>query len=74
MRRMSDAWTWTYLDADGSPLSGEGLVTTAFPSQSDAENWFGETWHELAAAGVDAVILYREGQLVYGPMSLQAAE
>ena len=49
-------------------------MTTAFPSQSDAENWFGETWHELAAAGVDAVSLHREGELVYGPMSLQAAE
>ena len=40
---MSDAWTWTYLDADGAELHGEGLVTTAFPSQSDAENWFGES-------------------------------
>jgi hypothetical protein len=71
---MSDAWTWTYLDADGNPMSGEGLVSTAFPSQSDAENWFGETWHDLAAKGVDAVSLNREGALVYGPMALQPAE
>ena len=71
---MSAQWTWTYLDADGAELSGEGLVTTAFPSQSDAENWFGETWHDLAAKGVDAVSLYREGALVYGPMALQPAE
>ncbi len=71
---MSDAWTWTYLDADGNPMSGEGLVSTAFPSQSDAENWFGETWHDLAAKGVDAVSLHREGTLVYGPMALQPAE
>jgi hypothetical protein len=71
---MSDAWTWTYLDADGNPMSGEGLVSTAFPSQSDAENWFGETWHDLAAKGVDAVSLHREGALVYGPMALQPAE
>jgi hypothetical protein len=71
---MSDAWTWTYLDADGNPMSGEGLVSTAFPSQSDAENWFGETWHDLAAKGVDAVSLYREGALVYGPMALAPAE
>lgn len=71
---MSDAWTWTYLDADGTEMSGEELPTTRFPSQSDAESWFGEAWHDLAAAGVDAVSLYREGDLVYGPMSLQAAE
>ena len=71
---MSDAWTWTYLDADGAELSGEGLVTTPFPSQSDAENWFGESWHELTGLGVDAVNLYHEGRRVYGPMSLRAAE
>ena len=71
---MSDAWTWTYLDAEGREMSGEQLVTTAFPSQSDAENWFGETWHELGEAGVDAVVLHHEGSVVYGPMSLRAAE
>jgi hypothetical protein len=71
---MSDAWTWTYLDADGAEMAGEGLVTTAFPSQSDAENWFGEAWHELADLGVDAVNLFHEGRQVYGPMSLRAAE
>ena len=74
MHAMSDAWTWTYLDAEGAEMSGEALVTTGFPSQSDAENWFGETWHDLAAAGVDAVSLYHDGTLVYGPMSLRAAE
>lgn len=71
---MSDAWTWTYLDADGAEMTGEGLVTTAFPSQSDAENWFGESWHELTDLGVDAVNLFHEGRRVYGPMSLRAAE
>jgi hypothetical protein len=71
---MSDAWTWTYFDAEGKEVSGELMVTTAFPSQSDAENWFGETWHDLADAGVDAVTLRREGVVVYGPMSLRAAE
>ena len=71
---MSDAWTWTYVDAEGNAMAGEGLVTTAFPSQSDAENWFGESWHELTDLGVDAVNLFHEGVLVYGPMSLRAAE
>jgi hypothetical protein len=71
---MTDAWTWTYLDADGRELRGERLPTTAFPSQSDAENWFGESWHDLAEAGVDAVNLHLDGALVYGPMSLRAAQ
>lgn len=71
---MTDAWTWTYLDADGTAMTGDGLVTTAFPSQSDAENWFGESWHDLSDAGVDAVNLLRAGTHVYGPMSLRAAE
>jgi hypothetical protein len=71
---MTDAWTWTYLDAEGNEMGGAGLSAVAFPSQSDAENWFGETWHELADAGVDAVNLMRDGEKVYGPMSLQAAE
>lgn len=71
---MADAWTWTFLDAEGRELSGEGMVTTAFPSQADAESWFGEAWRDLAEAGVDAVTLYRDGTQVYGPMSLRAAE
>jgi hypothetical protein len=54
-------------------LSGEGLSTTAFPTQSDAESWFGEVWHELSEAGVAAVTLHRDGEKVYGPMSLDAA-
>lgn len=71
---MSESWTWTYLDADGQEMSGEGLTTTKFPTQSDAESWFGESWHELSEAGVDAVNLHRDGDLVYGPMNLQAAD
>jgi len=71
---MSEAWTWTYLDAEGHEMQGEGLVEAGFPSQSEAENWFGESWHDLADVGVDAVNLYRDGVLVYGPMSLRSAE
>jgi len=71
---MTDEWTWTYLDADGTEMIGEALVTTGFPSQSDAENWLGEQWRELAEAGVDAVTLGHEGTVVYGPMSLRAAQ
>ena len=70
---MSEQWTWTYVDADGAPLTGEGLSTTAFPTQSDAESWFGEVWHDLSEAGVAAVTLHRDGEKVYGPMGLEAA-
>lgn len=55
-------------------MAGEQLVTAAFPSQSEAESWLGESWRELAAVGVDAVTLFEEGAEVYGPMSLRAAE
>jgi len=68
---MGEAWTWSYEDADGQPMAGELLSTAQFPSQSDAENWFGETWRELAAAGVAGVTLFRDGVVVYGPMSLE---
>jgi hypothetical protein len=71
---MTDEWTWTYLDADGTTVTGEALIATGFPTQSDAESWLGEQWRELAAAGVDAVTLAHEGAVVYGPMSLHAAQ
>lgn len=71
---MTDEWTWTYLDADAMVMTGESLVSTGFPSQSDAETWLGEQWRELTEAGVDAVTLEHEGAVVYGPMSLRAAQ
>jgi hypothetical protein len=71
---MTSEWIWTYLDADATAMTGEKLVATGFPSQSDAESWLGEQWRELADAGVDAVTLEHEGAVVYGPMSLRAAQ
>lgn len=71
---MTDEWTWTYLDAEGRTMTGETLVTSGFPSQSEAESWLGEQWRELADAGVDAVTLAHESTVVYGPMSLRAAQ
>jgi hypothetical protein len=71
---MTAEWTWTYLDADATEMTGEALVSTGFPSQSEAESWLGEQWRELAGAGVDAVKLEHEGAVVYGPMSLRAAQ
>ena len=47
------------------------LPSPTHPSQSDAESWLGETWRELAAAGIAQVTLLSEdGTLVYGPMPL----
>jgi hypothetical protein len=71
---MTDEWTWTFLDADGRPMSGETVASNGFPSQSEAESWLGEQWRELADVGVDAVTLAHEGSVVYGPMSLRAAQ
>lgn len=66
------AWTWSYADADGQPVEGEYLTRAEFPTQADAESWFGEAWQDLAEAGVDSVSLWCDGGLVYGPMSLAA--
>jgi len=71
--RWTAQWTWTYYDADAKEMSGDALVTTGFPSQSEAETWLGEQWRELADLGVDAIVLEHEGAVVYGPMSLRAA-
>jgi len=67
---MSDTWTWTYEDATGKPVEGAATVSSAFPTQGDAESWLGEQWRELTAAGVTAVTLHEGDTIVYGPMSL----
>nr|WP_090597094.1 hypothetical protein [Auraticoccus monumenti] len=46
--------------------------TTSFPSQGEAEAWLAESWADLADLGVDAVSLYEDDRLVYGPMGLAA--
>ena len=64
-------WWWRLEDATGAVVEVEGeLGEQRFPSQADAESWVGETWSELAAAGVDAVTLLEVDRQVYGPMSL----
>ena len=71
---MSADWSWLYLDAHGNVMEGDQLVTTGFPTQSDAESYLGESWRDLLAAGVEAVTLRENDTVVYGPMSLRAAE
>ena len=70
---MSADWTWTCFDAEGNPLEGADVPTTGFPTQSDAENYLGESWQELLEAGVESVTLREGDTVVYGPMSLRAA-
>lgn len=70
---MSESWTWSYADRDGAAVTDAPATETSFPTQSDAENWFGETWRDLLEAGVAEVSLFRDGVLVYGPMSLEPA-
>ncbi|WP_051485687.1 hypothetical protein [Nocardioides sp. J54] len=66
-------WRWRLEDASGAEVSVTGdLAAQTFPSQGDAESWIGETWPELADAGVAQVTLFEADREVYGPMSLSA--
>ncbi len=66
-------WWWRMQDAAGNEVEvGGELADQRFASQADAESWVGETWAELAEAGVDAVVLLEHDRQVYGPMSLHA--
>ena len=70
-------WSWRFVKNDGSNADPGGPLTAAgegFPSQSDAETWVGEVWRDLLDSGVDAVVLYEEERLVYGPMSLHTTK
>ena len=55
---------------DGTLADPGDLPRETFGSQGDAENWLGENWRHLLAAGVDQVTLLEEGRTEYGPMSL----
>lgn len=67
---MTEGWHWTFEDSRGAALSGVELVTTGFPTQSDAESWLGDQWRALFATGVAAVTLHHGASPVYGPMLL----
>ncbi len=69
-----DAWTWRYEATDGSVMDDPALPRHTFPSQADAEAWVGETWRELAAAGVESVSLLHDDKVVYAAMSLRPVE
>ncbi|GAA5152280.1 hypothetical protein GCM10023340_32330 [Nocardioides marinquilinus] len=71
-------WWWRCERADGEPVDlatvpdHAALADQRFATQADAESWVGETWPDLAAAGVDQVTLLEHDRPVYGPMSLHA--
>jgi len=64
-------WWWRLENGDGEEVEvDDEFAGQRFASQADAESWVGETWSDLAAAGVDAVTLFEHDRQVYGPMSL----
>ncbi|GAA2529113.1 hypothetical protein [Pilimelia columellifera] len=63
-------WNWRYEDADGKPVDGP---QESFPSQADAESWVGQSWRELAGAGVVSVALCEDERVEY-TMGLRPAE
>jgi hypothetical protein len=65
-------WQWRLEDPSGQEVTPEGYAGERFASQADAESWVGETWADLAEAGVAAVTLLEHDREVYGPMSLSA--
>lgn len=66
-------WWWRLENGAGAEVTVMGdLADQRFASQADAESWVGEIWSDLAAEGVDAVVLFESDRRVYGPMSLHA--
>ena len=66
-------YSWRFEAADATPLPA-AAEPAPFPSQADAETWIGESWRGLLEGGVEQVSLLRDGELVYGPMSLRPLE
>ncbi len=71
---MSEQWTWTYQAAGGGVPAAGPTTSSAFPTQADAEAWLGQEWQGLLDAGLESVTLVRDDQVVYGPMTLHAAD
>jgi hypothetical protein len=64
-------YRWRYTDADGREAAGPAET---FADQADAEDWLGQQWQDLLAAGVQQVTLLEGVDEIYGPMSLLPAE
>ena len=66
------AWAWRYEGDDGK--KDAATTSEAFPSQSDAESWLGQSWRELAANGVVTAILVEDDRVEYRMSLLQAGQ
>lgn len=64
-------WTWRYESGDGGSVAGPAET---FGSQADAESWLGQTWRDLASAGVTSVALLEDERVEYRMSLLPAAE
>lgn len=53
-------WEWALTDAAGRAVSG--TLSPVFTVQFDAEQWLGEHWRALAAAGVVRARLLHRGE------------
>ncbi|MGK2309394.1 hypothetical protein [Cutibacterium sp. V970] len=69
---MSYSWIFTqpHVTVEGAEHLGEFGAGQQFESQEEAEAWLSGTWPELQDAGVDAVTLMEDDEVVYGPMGL----
>jgi len=65
------AWAWRYEGGEGKKDAGG---SEAFPSQSDAESWLGQSWKELVAAGVVTAVLVEDERVEYRMSLLPAGE
>lgn len=52
-------WLWEFRDAAGAVLPEP--TSPVFTNQYDAEQWLGQAWHELAAAGVASSVVLHAG-------------
>ena len=65
------AWSWRYEAEDGQRDAG---ASEAFPSQSDAESWLGQSWRELVANGVVTAVLVEDDRVEYRMSLLRAGK
>jgi hypothetical protein len=65
------AWTWRYENGEGQPVE---QPTETFTSQADAESWLGQTWRQLATAGVVTAMLTEDDRVEYRMSLLPASE
>ncbi|WP_029287854.1 hypothetical protein [Cellulomonas sp. HZM] len=63
-------WEWRLDAADGTDVERPG--SPVFTSQYDAEQWIGEHWRSLAAAGVASATLLHEGEPAAPPLPIPA--